>query len=75
MLCAWSHALRATYTGWTRLCGETRGVNDSKQGRALLLKPVFGGCYCAFAGRPFDFDSMLDVLMVCHYNTRVSDSS
>lgn len=26
-------------------------------------------------GRPFDFDSMLDVLMVCHYNTRVSDSS
>ena len=30
---------------------------------------------CSLVGRPFDFDSMLDVLMVCHYNTRVSTSS
>jgi len=29
----------------------------------------------ALEGRPFDFDSLLDVLMVCHYNTRVSTST
>ena len=23
-------------------------------------------------GRPFDFDSMLDLIMLCHYETRVS---